>query len=323
MEDALTMDSTRNGGSPGTDAPLPADAKGYEAIVVGGGHAGCEAALALARMGHRTLLLSLNLDGIAQMSCNPAIGGVGKGQMVREIDALGGVMGRAIDATGIQFRLLNRSKGPAVQSPRAQAEKKAYQENVRGRIETTPNLDLRQGQAVRLLVEDGAAAGVELLTGRTYRARVVILTPGTFLRGTIHMGRSTSEGGRAGEISAPRMSDCLAELGFRMGRMKTGTPPRLLRGSIDFSRTTPQPGDVPPVPFSHFTSELDLEQVDCFLTSTTAATHDIIRAPPGQVAALLRPDHGRRSALLPLDRRQGREVSRSHGSPPLPRAGGA
>jgi tRNA uridine 5-carboxymethylaminomethyl modification enzyme len=249
----------------------------YEAIVVGAGHAGCEAALAIAGMGHRTLLLSLNLDGVAQMSCNPAIGGLGKGQMVRELDALGGYMGRAIDQTGIQFRVLNRSKGPAVRSPRAQAEKKAYQENVRHQVQSVPGLELRQGQAVRLLVDDGIAVGVELLTGRRYFGRVVVITPGTFLRGTIHMGRTTYDGGRSGEISAPKMSDSLKELGFRMGRMKTGTPPRLLRTSIDFSRTTAQPGDDPPVPFSHFTRELVVDQVDCFLTQTTARTHDVIR----------------------------------------------
>ncbi|TPW17001.1 MAG: tRNA uridine 5-carboxymethylaminomethyl modification enzyme [bacterium] len=258
----------------------------YEAIVVGAGHAGCEAAHALARMGHRTLLLTLNLDGVAQMSCNPAIGGLGKGQMVREIDALGGLMGRAIDATGIQFRMLNRSKGPAVRSPRAQAEKKGYQEWVRGIIESTPNLELRQGQSVKLLVEEGSDGvggplrrirGVELLTGRQYEAPIVILTPGTFLRGVIHMGRSTYEGGRSGEVSAPKMSDCLRELGFRMGRMKTGTPPRLSRGSIDFSRTQPQSGDEPPLPFSHFTRVLEVQQVDCHLTSTTTRTHEAIR----------------------------------------------
>jgi tRNA uridine 5-carboxymethylaminomethyl modification enzyme len=253
----------------------------YDAIVVGAGHAGCEAAYALARMGHRTLLLTLNLDGVAQMSCNPAIGGLGKGQMVREIDALGGLMGRAIDATGIQFRMLNRSKGPAVRSPRAQAEKKGYQEWVRVVIEATPNLELRQGQSVRLLVEESAAGrrvrGVGMLTGREYEAPVVVLTPGTFLRGMIHVGSVTFEGGRSGEVSAPKMSDSLRELGFRMGRMKTGTPPRLLRSSIDFDRTTPQPGDDPPVPFSHFTGRLDVEQVECHLTSTTADTHAVIR----------------------------------------------
>jgi tRNA uridine 5-carboxymethylaminomethyl modification enzyme len=273
----MTMgDADRDTGTGGA-APEARRSDRYAAIVVGAGHAGCEAALALARMGHRTLLLSLNLDAVAQMSCNPAIGGLGKGQMVREIDALGGFMGRAIDATGIQFRMLNRSKGPAVRSPRAQAEKKAYQECVRHHVEATPNLELRQGQAVRLLVEDGRARGVELMTGRRYEADVVVLTPGTFLRGTIHMGRTTYDGGRSGEISAPKMSDCLKELGFRMGRMKTGTPPRLLRGSIDFDRATIQPGDEPPTPFSHFTGRLDLEQVPCFLTTTTAATHEVIR----------------------------------------------
>lgn len=249
----------------------------YEAIVVGAGHAGCEAALALARMGHRTLLLTLNLDGVAQMSCNPAIGGLGKGQIVREIDALGGYMARAIDRTGIHFRMLNRSKGPAVRSPRAQAEKKAYQDDVRHHIELTPNLELRQGQAVSLLVEDGRVRGVELLTGRRHESDVVILTPGTFLRGTIHLGPTTYEGGRSGEISAPKMSDSLRACGFAMGRMKTGTPPRLLRGSIDFRRTTPQPGDMPPVPFSHFTTELVVEQVECYLTATNAETHEVIR----------------------------------------------
>lgn len=249
----------------------------YEAIVVGAGHAGCEAALALARMGHRTLLLTLNLDNVAQMSCNPAIGGLGKGQMVRELDALGGAMATVIDRTGIQFRILNRSKGPAVRAPRAQADKQAYQREMRRLVEETPGLDLRQGQATRLLVEGNAAAGVELLTGRRYASRVVILTPGTFLRGTIHVGTSSYDGGRSGEVSAPRLSDSLKDLGFRVGRMKTGTPPRVLRSSVDFSRTVSQPGDEPPTPFSHFTGSLELEQLPCHVTHTTAETHRIIR----------------------------------------------
>jgi len=248
----------------------------YDVIVIGAGHAGCEAASASARMGMSTLLLTLNLDAVAQMSCNPAIGGVGKGQMVRELDALGGIMGRAIDKTGIQFRMLNRSKGPAVQSPRAQADKKLYQTTVRRMIESTPGLDLRQGQVTEIVLDAGGIRGVTLQSGRHYRCRALIITPGTFLNGLIHLGDSQIPGGRNGEISAPRLADALRETGFRLGRMKTGTPPRVHRRSVDVARLEIQHGDVPPEPFSHFTGRLDVEQIPCWLTHTTLATHDVI-----------------------------------------------
>ena len=249
----------------------------YDVIVIGAGHAGCEAASAAARMGMSCLLLTLNLDAVAQMSCNPAIGGVGKGQMVRELDALGGIMGRAIDKTGIQFRMLNRSKGPAVQSPRAQADKKLYQGTVRRMIENTCGLDLRQGQVTEIVLDAGGIRGVTLQSGRHYRCRALIITPGTFLNGLIHLGDSQIPGGRNGEISAPRLADALRETGFRLGRMKTGTPPRVHRRSVDVRRLEIQHGDVPPEPFSHFTGVLDVEQIPCWLTNTTLATHEVIR----------------------------------------------
>jgi len=248
----------------------------YDVIVIGAGHAGCEAASAAARMGMSTLLLTLNLDAVAQMSCNPAIGGVGKGQMVRELDALGGIMGRAIDRTGIQFRMLNRSKGPAVQSPRAQADKKLYQTTVRRMIENTPGLDLRQGQVTEILLDEAGIRGVTLQSGRHYRCRALIITPGTFLNGLIHLGDSQIPGGRNGEISAPRLADALRETGFRLGRMKTGTPPRVHRRSVDVARLDIQHGDVPPEPFSHFTERLVVDQIPCWLTQTTPATHAVI-----------------------------------------------
>ncbi len=249
----------------------------YDVVVIGAGHAGCEAASASARMGQRTLLLTLTLDTVAQMSCNPAIGGVGKGQMVREIDALGGLMGRAIDATGIQFRILNRSKGPAVHSPRAQADKLAYQRFVRRVIESTPGLDLRQGQVTEILMDGGKVTGVGLQSGRRIGCRALIITPGTFLAGQIHLGDVQYPGGRSGEISAPRLADSLRQIGFRLGRMKTGTPPRLHRRSVELDRLELQPGDDPPEPFSHFTDRLDVEQIPCWITRTTPETHRVIQ----------------------------------------------
>jgi tRNA uridine 5-carboxymethylaminomethyl modification enzyme len=254
----------------------------YDVLVVGAGHAGAEAACAAARLGARVALLSTNLDTIAQMSCNPAIGGVAKGQIVREIDALGGLMGRAIDATGIQFRLLNRRKGPAMHSPRAQADKKAYQLEVKRLLEEQPSLDLRQETADDLLTaerEDGVrVAGVRTRSDAVYEAPAVILTTGTFLQALMHTGEVQTPGGRAGEGTTCGISQALARLGFRIARFKTGTPARLNGRTIDYSRLECQPGDEGPQPFSFLTDRLEVEQVPCWITATNAAVHDLIRA---------------------------------------------
>ncbi|MCO6048041.1 tRNA uridine-5-carboxymethylaminomethyl(34) synthesis enzyme MnmG [Aeoliella sp. ICT_H6.2] len=250
----------------------------YDVVVIGAGHAGTEAALAAARMGARTALLTTNCDTIGQMSCNPAIGGVGKGQIVREIDALGGAMGQAIDATGIQFRLLNRRKGPAMHSPRAQADKKAYQNEIKRIVESQPNLSIRQEVVEDIEIENNQARGVSVRGGATYRAPAVILTTGTFLQALMHTGEAKTEGGRAGEGTTAGISGALARLGIQLERFKTGTPPRLNGRTIDYDRTELQPGDERPQPFSFLTDNFQVEQLPCYITHTNQAVHDLITA---------------------------------------------
>jgi tRNA uridine 5-carboxymethylaminomethyl modification enzyme len=250
----------------------------YDVIVVGAGHAGIEAALAAARMGASTLMLTLNLDHIGQMSCNPAIGGIGKGHLVREIDALGGEMGVAIDETGIQFRFLNTRKGPAVRARRAQADKAAYRARSKQVLERAANLQIRQASIERLVIEDGKVRGVESQIGEVFAAPAVILTTGTFLKGLVHIGLKNYSAGRAGDFAAMGLSNALAELGFSIGRLKTGTCPRLDSRTIDYTNLEIQPGDEPPPPFSFRTPKIAREQIPCHLTYTNSHTHEIIRA---------------------------------------------
>jgi tRNA uridine 5-carboxymethylaminomethyl modification enzyme len=249
----------------------------YDVIVVGAGHAGIEASLAAARMGARTLMLTLNLDHIGQMSCNPAIGGIGKGHLVREIDALGGEMAVAIDETGIQFRFLNTRKGPAVRARRAQADKAKYRTRMKRTLEGTPSLTIRQASIERLIVEDGAVRAVESQIGEVFEAHTVILTTGTFLKGLVHIGLRNYNAGRAGDFAAMGLSDSLAALGFQIGRLKTGTCPRLDARTINYSALEKQPGDEPPPPFSFRTARISQPQIPCHITFTNEATHEIIR----------------------------------------------
>lgn len=250
----------------------------FDIIVVGAGHAGIEAALAAARMGARTLMLTLNLDHIGQMSCNPAIGGIGKGHLVKEIDALGGEMGRAIDETGIQFRVLNTKKGPAVRASRAQADKALYRQRMKRVLENCPNLTIRQASVERLLVEEDEVQGVETQIGEIFYGRRVILTTGTFLKGLIHVGDKNYSAGRAGDFAVEGLSGSLMEYGFHIGRLKTGTCPRLDARSIDFSGLQAQHGDDPPIPFSFSTDHIVQKQVPCHITYTNPGTHEIIRS---------------------------------------------
>ena len=251
----------------------------HEVIVVGGGHAGTEAALAAARMGRRTLLVTHSIETLGQMSCNPAIGGIGKGHLVKEIDALGGLMARAADRAGIQFRVLNASKGPAVRATRAQADRVLYKAAVRNALEIQPNLDLFQSEVGDLLVEGGRIAGVRTVTGLEFRAPAVVLTTGTFLGGRIHVGLTNYQGGRAGDPPSNALAARLRALPFRVGRLKTGTPPRLDGRTIDFSALAEQPGDAPTPVFSFVGSRDEHpRQVPCHITHTNATTHDIIRS---------------------------------------------
>jgi tRNA uridine 5-carboxymethylaminomethyl modification enzyme len=248
----------------------------YDAVVIGAGHAGCEAARACARMGLRTAMVTMNLDLIAQMSCNPAIGGIAKGHLVREIDALGGVMGEVADAVGIQFRLLNTSRGPAVWSPRAQMDKRMYRVRMREVLEREPNLRIKQAEVASLRIEGGRVTGVNLRDGRTMDAGAVVVTTGTFLNGLAHVGEMKYSCGRNGEAPSQLLGDQLRSLGLAWTRLKTGTPPRLDGRTIDWSRFEPQPGDVDPTPFSFLTGKIEREQIHCHIGYTNEQTHGIL-----------------------------------------------
>lgn len=252
-------------------------AEKYDVIIIGAGHAGCEAALASARLGCKTLVLAIFLDTVAHMPCSPSVGGIGKGHLVKEIDALGGEMARISDRTAIQFRLLNTKKGPAVRGTRTQNDKVRYRTAMKHRLELEPNIRLRQSTAESLLIEGGKVAGVTDQSGSCFEAPAVVIATGTFLHGLVHIGTSTIASGRAGEFSSIGLAEGLQRIGFCVGRMKTGTPARILRRSIDFSAFREQPGDPEPRPFSLFTQSIPLPQVSCHIGNTTERTHELVR----------------------------------------------
>src|SRR5215470_13563494 len=257
---------------------MPTGLNTYDVIVIGGGHAGCEAAAAAARMSAKTALVTHRFSTIGAMSCNPAIGGLGKGHLVREVDALDGLMGRVVDAGGIQFRMLNRRKGPAVRGPRAQADRKLYAAAMQAAIGETANLSVIEGEADELIIDDGCVTGIRLVDGREVRAGAVVVTTGTFLRGLIHLGEKNWPAGRVGEAPAMGLSKSFEGAGFKLGRLKTGTPPRLDGTTIDWGAVEMQPGDDPPEPFSTLTDAITTPQIQCGITRTTTATHAVIRA---------------------------------------------
>ena len=289
----------------------------FDVLVVGSGHAGIEAALAAARIGCRTLMVTQNLDTIGQMSCNPAVGGLAKSHMVREIDAMGGAMGINADATGIQFRMLNKAKGPSVRAPRVQCDKKAYQFRMKAVLERAENLDLKQATVSNILVDNGRVRGVETDFGLRLMARSVVITSGTFLRGLLHVGENSRPGGRMADTSSG-LSTNLRELGFDVGRFKTGTPCRLNARSIDFSRCEIQLGDEPPPRFAFYKDKGGVQREIFTLNFDSRG-----QAESASVTALFRPDNGDGPALLPIDRGQGREVCQQSLSPAFSGARGS